>query len=152
MHLVNHNGSDLRGSLNSHSSLGRAPGCINFLTEHMDAAQLKNESLDPGNSDCCCCSVPQSYLPLCDLMDCSMPGFSVLHYLPKFAQTHAHWIGNASNYLILSRLLLLPSVFPSIRVFSNESALHMRGSKDWSFSFNISPSNEHPGLISFRMD
>ena len=59
-----------------------------------------------------------------------------------------------SNYLILCcpLLLLLPSIFPSIRVFSNESALHIRGPKYWSFSFNISPSNEQPGLISFRMD
>ena len=58
-----------------------------------------------------------------------------------------------SNHLILCRpVLLLPSLFPSIRVFSNESALHIRWPKDWSFSFNISPSNEHPGLISFRMD
>ena len=58
-----------------------------------------------------------------------------------------------SNHLILHRpLLLLPSIFPSIRVFSNESALRIRWSKYWSFSFNISPSNEHPGLISFRMD
>ena len=58
-----------------------------------------------------------------------------------------------SNHLILHRpLLLLPSIFPSIRVFSNESTLHIRWPKYWSFSFNISPSNEHPGLISFRMD
>ena len=58
-----------------------------------------------------------------------------------------------SNHLILCRpLLLLPSIFPSIRVFSNESALHMRWPKYWSFSFNISPSNEYPGVISFRMD
>ena len=58
-----------------------------------------------------------------------------------------------SNHLILCRpLLLLPSIFPSIRVFSNESALHIRWPKYWSFSFNISPSNEYPGLISFRMD
>ena len=58
-----------------------------------------------------------------------------------------------SNHLILSRpLLFLPSIFPSIRVFSNESAPHIRSPKYWSFSFNISPSNEHPGLISFRMD
>ena len=58
-----------------------------------------------------------------------------------------------SNHLILCRpLCLLPSIFPSIRVFSNESALHIRCPKYWSFSFNISPSNEHPGLISFRMD
>ena len=58
-----------------------------------------------------------------------------------------------SNHLILCRpLLLLPSIFPSIRVFSNESILHIRWPKYWSFSFNISPSNEHPGLISFRME
>ena len=58
-----------------------------------------------------------------------------------------------SNHLILCHpLLLLPSIFPSVRVFSNESALHIRWPKYWSFSFNISPSNEHPGLISFRMD
>ena len=58
-----------------------------------------------------------------------------------------------SNHLILCRpLLLLPSIFPSIRVFSNESALRIRWPKYWSFSFNISPSNEHPGLISYRMD
>ena len=58
-----------------------------------------------------------------------------------------------SNHLILScSLLLLPSIFPSIRLFSNESALHIRWPKYWSFSFNISPWNEHPGLISFRMD
>ena len=58
-----------------------------------------------------------------------------------------------SSHLILCRpLLLLPSIFPSIKVFSNESALHIMWPKYWSFSFNISPSNEHPGLISFRMD
>ena len=58
-----------------------------------------------------------------------------------------------SNYLILCcPLLLLPSTFPSIRVFSNESTLHIRWPKNWGFSFSISPSNEHPGLISFRMD
>ena len=57
-----------------------------------------------------------------------------------------------SNHLILCHPLLLPSIFPSIRVFSNESVLRMRWPKYWSFSFSISPSNEHPGLISFRMD
>ena len=57
-----------------------------------------------------------------------------------------------SNHLILCHPFLLPSVFPNIRVFSNESSLHIRWPKDWSFSFNISPSNEYPGLISFRMD
>ena len=58
-----------------------------------------------------------------------------------------------SNHLILCRpLIFLPSIFPSIRVFANESAIHIRWPKDWSFGFNISPSNQHPGLISFRMD
>ena len=58
----------------------------------------------------------------------------------------------SSNNIVLCHLLLLLSIFPSIRVFSNKSALHIRWTKDWSFSFNISPSNEHPGLISFRID
>ena len=70
--------------------------------------------------------------------------------LPK--PTSIEWV-MLSNHLILCRpLLLLPSIFRSIRVFSNESALHIGWPKYWSFSFNISPSNEHPGLISFRMD
>ena len=86
-------------------------------------------------------------------MDCSTPGLSVYHQLPESTQTHVHRVGDAIQPLILCcPLLLLPSIFPSIRVFSNESALHMRWPKYWSFSFNISPSNEHPGLISFRMD
>ena len=166
----------------------------------------------------CCWSVAQSCQTLCDPMDCSTPGFPVLHHLAELAQTHVHCAGDAmqascplsspspptfnlsqryfssvqslscvwlfatpwtathqaslsitnsrsppkpmsiesvmpSNYLILCRpLLLLPSIFPSIRVFTNESALCIRWPKYWSFSFNISPSTEHPGLISFRMD
>ena len=84
-------------------------------------------------------------------MDCSMPGFPVFHCLPEFPQTHVHWIGDAINHLILCRpLLLLPSIFPSIRVFSDGLALCMRWPKYWSFS--ISPSNEYSGLISFRID
>ena len=63
------------------------------------------------------------------------------------------WMASPSNHLILCHpLLLLPSIFPNIRVFSRESALHIRWPKYWNFSFNISPSNEHPGVISFRMD
>ena len=89
-------------------------------------------------------------------MDCSMPGSSVLHYLPEFAQIHeimSTELVIPSNHLILCHpLLLLSSVFPSIRVFSNESALYSRWPKYWSFSFSISPSSEHPGVISFRMD
>ena len=84
-------------------------------------------------------------------MNRSMPGLPVHHQLPEFTQTHK--LVMLSSYLILCRpLLLLPSILPSIRVFSNESILCMRWPKYWSFSFSISHSKEHPGLISFRMD
>ena len=78
-----------------------------------------------------------------------------VHYqLPEFTQIHVHWVGDAiqPSYPLSSPLLLPPSIFPSIRVFSNESALHIRWLKCWSFSFSISPSNEYLGLISFRID
>ena len=98
-------------------------------------------------------SVTQSCPTLCDPMDCSMPGLPVHHQLPEFTQTHVHELVMPSNHLILCRPLLLPpSIFPSIRVFSNESVLPIRWPKYWSFSFSISPSNEYSGLISFRMD
>ena len=97
-------------------------------------------------------SVTQSYLTLCDPMDHSMPGLPVHHQLLKSTQTHVHQSVMPSNHLILCSPCLLPSLFPSIRVFSNESTLHIRWPNYWSFSFNISPSNEHSGLISFRMD
>ena len=84
-------------------------------------------------------------------MDCSTPGFPVLHDLPEFSQTHAHGSVMPSNHLILCRpLLLLPSIFPSIRGFSNESALPIRCLKYWGFS--LSPSNEYSGLIYYRTD
>ena len=86
-------------------------------------------------------------------MDCSMPGLPVHHQLAEFTQTHIHWVGDAANYLILCRPLLLPfPCFPGIRDFPNESALLIRWPKYWSFSFSIRPSNEYSGLISFRMD
>ena len=83
-------------------------------------------------------SVPQSCTALCDLMDCSTPGFPVHHQLPELAQTHVYWVGDAIHHLILCRPLLLPSSFPSIRVFSNELALHIRWLKYWSFSISLS--------------
>ena len=90
---------------------------------------------------------------LCDPMNRSTPGLSVHHQLPESTKPMSIELVMPSNHRILCHpLLLLPSIFPSIRVFSNESALCIRWPKDWSFSFNISPSNEHPGLISFRMD
>ena len=92
-----------------------------------------------------------SCVQLCDPMDCSMPGSSILCYLLEFVQFMSIELVMLSSHLILCHpLLLLPSIFPNIRVFSSESALHIRWPKYWSFS--ISPSNEHPGLISFRMD
>ena len=81
-------------------------------------------------------SVPQSCLTHCNPVNHSTPGFPVHHQLLEFTQIHVHWVSGHS-------LLLLPSIFPSIRAFSNESALRMRWPKYWSFSFNISPSNEH---------
>ena len=90
---------------------------------------------------------------LFDSMNCSMPNFSVLHYLLEFAQTHVAESMMPSNHLILCRHLShLPSIFPSIRVFSNELALPIRWPDYWSFSFSISPSSEFSGFISFRMD
>ena len=98
-------------------------------------------------------SVAQSCLTLCDPMDCSMPGFPVHRQLPQLAQTHVHKVSDAIHHLILCHpLLLQPSIFPSIRVFSSDSVLCIRWPKYWSFSFSISPSNEYSGLISFRID
>ena len=80
-------------------------------------------------------------------------GFPVLHYLPEFAQTRVHWVGDAIQpSLLCFPFLFLSSIFPSIRVFSNELALCIRWPKYWGFSFSISPSNEYSGLISFRID
>ena len=95
-------------------------------------------------------SVPQSCLTLWDPMYCSKPGLPVHHQLPWFTQPHVHWVGDAIQPY--HPLLLLPSSFPRMRVFSNGSVLRIRWPKYWSFSFNISPSNVHPGLISFRMN
>ena len=101
----------------------------------------------------CCCSVTQSCLILCNLMDCSMPGFPVLHHLLELAQTHVLWVGMPSNHLILcSPHLLLPSMFPSIKVFSNELARCIRWPKYWNFSFSNRSSNEYSRLIYFRID
>ena len=85
--------------------------------------------------------------PSCDPMVCSLPGFSVHHYL-TFMSSQSVML---SNHLILCHLLLLPSIFPSIRVFSNELALHIRWPKYWSFSFSISPSREYSGLIPYGL-
>ena len=100
-------------------------------------------------------SLAQSCLTLCDPMNHSTPGLPVHHQLPEFTQTHVHRVSDAiqpSHPLLSPSPPLLSPIPPSIRVFSNESTLHMRRPKYWSFSFSISPSNEYPGLISLRMD
>ena len=98
-------------------------------------------------------SVTQLCPTHCDPMDPSISGLPVHHQLPELTQIHVHWVCAPSNNLILCQPPLFPpSIFPSIRVFSNESALLIRWPTDWSFNFNISPSNEHSGLISFRKD
>ena len=93
----------------------------------------------------CCCWVAQSCPTLCDPMDCSMPGLPVPHHLPESMMPSKHLI-------LWCFLLLLPSIFPSIRDFSKESSIHIRWPKYCSFSFSISPSNEYSGLISLKID
>ena len=105
-----------------------------------------------------------SHVQLFESWTAAQPGFPVLHHLPEFAQTHVHWIGDAihpslplvscllSPLLSPCPLLLLPSVLPRIRIFSNKLALHIRWPKYWNFGFSISPSNEHSGVISSRIN
>ena len=97
-------------------------------------------------------SVTQTCLTLCNPMDCSMP--AVHQHLLELAQTHVHRVSDAiqPSLILCHPLLRPPSILPSIRIFSKESVLHIRWPKYWSLSFNISPSNEQSGLISFRID
>ena len=98
-------------------------------------------------------SVTQLCSIICDPMDCSAPGFPVHHQSQSLLKRMSITLVMPSNHLILCRPLYLPPlIFPSIRVFSKESILHIRWPKYWSFSFSISPSNEYSGLISFRID
>ena len=102
----------------------------------------------------CCCSVTQLCLTLCDPMDCSTPGLPVPHHLPEFAQVHVPCIGDAvqPSHPLMPSSPLLPSIFPSIRVFSNELSVCITWPKYWSFSFSISPASEYSGLISLKID
>ena len=123
----------------SHSTLGSTAFFFNMEKE-------RNVYLN------CSHSVAKLCPTLCDPMDCSMLGFHVLHYLPEFAQTDVYWVSDAIHFILCHPLLLPPSIFPSVRIFSNELVLGIRWPKYWSFSFNISLSNEHSGLIPFRTD
>ena len=125
------------GCMGGHSGLGRYSVGDHYLSQYV--VQFS--------------SVAPSCPTLCDPMNHSMPGLPVHQQLPEFTQTRVHRVGDAIQPSHpLSSPVLLPTIFPSIRVFSDESALHIRWPKYWSFGFNISPCNEHPGLISFRMD
>ena len=107
----------------------------------------------PGQENSQFSSVTQLCPNLCNPMDCSMQGFLVHHLLLELTKLMSTELMIPSNNLILcDPLLLLLSIFPSIRVFSIESTLYIRRPKYWSFSFSISPSNEYSGLISFRVD
>ena len=123
-----------------HKNLNSSPGWSPSLIEFAHSVPI------------CCRSVTELCLTPWDPMDCSAPGFPVLHHLLELAQTHIHWAGNAIQ--TSSPQSSPPPAFnlPSVGVFSNESVLHIRWPKYWSFSFSISPSKEHSGLISFRMD
>ena len=103
---------------------------------------------------CChCCSVSKSCLILFDPIECSTPGFLILHYLPEYAHTHVRWVSDASQPSYLpSPLFFLPSILATIKVFSNKLAFPIRWPKYWSFSFSFSPSREYSGFISFRID
>ena len=101
----------------------------------------------------CCCSVTKSCPTLCYPMDCNTAGFLSLTIFRSLLKLMSIESVMPSNHLVLCRpLLLLPSIFPSIRIFSNESALRIRWPKYLSFSFSIRPSSEYSGLISFRID
>ena len=111
---------------------------------------FKKNNLPSTAWHCCYCSVTKSHPTLCNPMNCGMPGFPVLHCLSEFAQTPVYWVGD--TMWPSCPLLFLPSIFPIIRVFSNELALHIRWPKYWSCSFSLSPYSEYSGLISFRSD
>ena len=97
----------------------------------------------------CCYSVVQSCLTLFDPRDCSTLGFPVLNHLLELAQTQVHWVSDTIQPSHPCCPILLPSIFPSTRVFSNESALHIRWPKYWSFSFSLSPSVVRPKIRAF---
>ena len=111
------------------------------------------ELVTPPNHVVLCCSVPKSCPTLCDPMDYSTPGFSVLHSLLEFTQTHVHRVGDViqPSHPLLSPSPLAFNLFQH-QGLSNESVLRIRWPKYWSFSFSITPSNEYSGLISCRMD
>ena len=131
--------------------MSRRPKLTFLQRRHTDGQQTRERMLIITND--CCCSIAQPWPTLFDPMDCSMPGFLSITNSWSLLKLMSIKSVMPSNHLILCHpLLLLPSIFPSIRVFSNESVLHIKWPKYWSFSFNISLFNEYSGLISLRMD
>ena len=124
---------------------------VSVFESFLKASQISHRNSLTSYYDCYC-SVAQSCLTLCDPMDCSTPGFPVSHQLQSLLKLMFIESVMLSNDLVLCHPLLLPSSFLIIRVFSNESALHIRWPTYWSFNFSISPANEYSGLISFRID
>jgi len=128
-------------------------GWLNKNNNNLTVGQKFRHGLSKSSISETCCSVAKLCPTVCDPKDYCMPSFPVLHHLLEFAKTMSIESLMPSNHLILCRPLFpLPSIFPSIEVFSNESALHFRWPKFWSFSFSLSPSNEYLGLIYFRID
>ena len=129
---------------------------FNILSEIHFSLKMSQSSLPPTHTpgnECWCVVVVQSCPTLCHPMDCHTPGSPVLHNFPEFAQIHVHWVRDA----VQPSHPLLPSspfavIFPSIRVFSNESTLCIRWPRYWSYCFSISLSNKYSGLISFMID
>ena len=123
------------------------------MRQSMGSQKVRHDCATELNDVICCCSVTKSFLTLFKPMDCSMPGFPVNHQLLELLKLISIKLVMLSNHLILCHpLFLLPSIVPSIRVFSNKFVLHIRWPKYWSFSFKISPSNEYSGMISCRID
>ena len=121
-----------------------------YKFRHLQSVYKNISFLDFGH---CCCLVTKSCLTLCDPMDCSTPSSAVLHYLLEFAQIHVHWVMLSNCFILCLPLLLLPSIFSSIRDFSNELVLCIRWPEYWrfSFSFSINICNKFSRLISFRI-
>ena len=128
--------------------------CVHLSLIHVDVWQKPTQFCNSVQfSSVQFSSVAQSCPTLCDSMNCSTPGLPVHNQLPEFTQTHVHRVSDAIQPSHPRSSPSPPALNPSsIRVFSNESALRMRWPKYWSFSLSISPSKEHPGLVSFRTD
>ena len=126
---------------------------LHVTHSRLSISSVNHPQIQPTTYDVQFSSVAQSCLTLCDPINCSTPGLPVHHQLLNLPKLMSVELVLPSNHLIFCHpLLLLPSIFHSIRVFSNESALHIRWTKSWSFSFNISPSDKYSRLISFRTE